>query len=399
MLAVRERRRRARETRERSRVHGLLEMERGMWERGIRHVAGVDEAGRGPLAGPVVAAAVILPQDCDLRGVDDSKKLSAQKREALFDVIRQEAVAVGVGRVDHEEIDRLNILEGTLEAMRRAVRDLGVRPDCVLVDGTHLPHCGCSERAIVDGDARSLSIAAASVIAKVTRDREMVALDAQHPGYGFADHKGYGTAQHLAALKRLGPCPVHRRSFRPVEEARRRGSDDFEVFREGIGQAGTPGALEGIGRAIGAASGALARDELVQLRRLYRERREALRLPSRGHSRQTGARGEEAASRHLVRKGFQIVERNYRSGRGEIDLIARKAGLLVFVEVKTGREGQFGPPETWVDAHKQKQIIQTARAYLQEHPAQDTDFRFDVVAIDAQQGTTKHIEGAFRAEA
>ncbi|MEM6622896.1 MAG: ribonuclease HII [Pseudomonadota bacterium] len=181
-------------------------------------IAGVDEAGRGPWAGPVVAAAVILDPRHLPKGLDDSKKLSAKRREVLFDELQTVAdVAVGMGSV--AEIDQLNIARANDLAMRRALDGLSVRPGFVLIDGAHVPHqLELPARAIPKGDGISLSIAAASIIAKVTRDRLMVQLDAQHPGYGWARNMGYGTAQHRAALKQLGVTPAHRRSFRPIRE-------------------------------------------------------------------------------------------------------------------------------------------------------------------------------------
>ncbi|MBL8360892.1 MAG: ribonuclease HII [Rubrivivax sp.] len=185
-------------------------------------VAGVDEAGRGPLAGPVVAAAVILDDARPIRGLDDSKVLTAKKRERLHDLIRAQALCVAVGQANVEEIDRLNILQATLLAMQRAVAGLRLPPRHVLVDGNRAPEFArplLSVRAIVDGDARVAAISAASIIAKVTRDRLCDELHARWPGYGFDAHKGYATAVHLKALRTLGPCPDHRRSFAPVREA------------------------------------------------------------------------------------------------------------------------------------------------------------------------------------
>lgn len=182
-------------------------------------VAGVDEAGRGPLAGPVVAAAVILDDLHPIAGLNDSKKLSAARREALFDEIRAKALCCSVAEATVEEIDRLNILQATMLAMRRAVQGLRLKPAKVLVDGNRLPPLDVLAEAIVGGDAKVASISAASILAKVTRDRQLVELHQRHPEYGFDRHKGYGTADHLAALRRHGPLPVHRRSFAPVAEA------------------------------------------------------------------------------------------------------------------------------------------------------------------------------------
>jgi ribonuclease HII len=181
-------------------------------------IAGVDEAGRGPLAGPVVAAAVILDPRNPVEGLADSKKLSANQRERLFDLICARALCCAVGSASVEEIDAINILQATMLAMRRAVDGLRLTPAKVLIDGNRIPVLNVRAEAIVGGDALVAEISAASIIAKVHRDRWCAQLDAQYPDYGFARHKGYGTAQHLAALRRLGACPEHRRSFAPVTE-------------------------------------------------------------------------------------------------------------------------------------------------------------------------------------
>jgi len=184
-------------------------------------IAGVDEAGRGPLAGPVVAAAVILDDERPIAGVDDSKRLSAKQRERLFDVIMGQALCVSIGQASAAEVDAINVLQATMLAMRRAVEGLRLAPIKVLVDGNQLPRLPMLAEAVVGGDGRVACIAAASIVAKVTRDRQMTELDQTLPGYGFAQHKGYGTAQHMQALKRLGASAQHRRSFAPVVEADR----------------------------------------------------------------------------------------------------------------------------------------------------------------------------------
>ncbi len=181
-------------------------------------MAGVDEAGRGPLAGPVIAAAVILDARNPIQGLADSKKLSARQRERLFDLICARALCCAVGSASVQEIDEINILQATMLAMRRAVLGLRLTPSRVLVDGNRLPVLKMRSEAIVGGDALVPEISAASIVAKVHRDRWCAQLDAQYPDYGFARHKGYGTVQHLAALRRLGACPEHRRSFAPVTE-------------------------------------------------------------------------------------------------------------------------------------------------------------------------------------
>jgi ribonuclease HII len=186
------------------------------WRTGLARVAGCDEAGRGPLAGPVVAAAVIIAADRRIKGLADSKLLTPERREELFHVIQARALAVGIGIVDHETIDRINILQATRVAMLEAVHGLAVAPDLVITDFVALTGLACPQRNLVDGDLRCASVAAASILAKVTRDRIMVEADQKFPDYGFARHKGYATPDHLLALDRHGPCPLHRRTFAGV---------------------------------------------------------------------------------------------------------------------------------------------------------------------------------------
>lgn len=193
------------------RIQGMLVYEREYGPLGI--LCGIDEVGRGPLAGPVVAGAVILPKDCQILYLNDSKKLTARRRELLYDEIMEKAVAVGIGVISQEVIDDINILQATYEAMRQAVGKLSVCPDILLNDAVTISGLPQKQVPIIKGDAKSLSIAAASVVAKVTRDRMMEALDAKYPEYGFASNKGYGSAAHMAALREYGPCPLHRRTF------------------------------------------------------------------------------------------------------------------------------------------------------------------------------------------
>lgn len=193
------------------RIQGMMVYEREYGPLGI--LCGIDEVGRGPLAGPVVAGAVILPKDCQILYLNDSKKLTARRRELLYDEIMEKAVAVGIGVISQEVIDDINILQATYEAMRQAVGKLSVCPDILLNDAVTIPGLPQKQVPIIKGDAKSLSIAAASVVAKVTRDRMMEALDAKYPEYGFASNKGYGSAAHMAALREYGPCPLHRRTF------------------------------------------------------------------------------------------------------------------------------------------------------------------------------------------
>ena len=196
---------------ERVRLEGMREFENKYSD--LAYVAGIDEAGRGPLAGPVVAAAVILPKDIFLPFLNDSKKVTEKRRDVLFDEIKQNAIAYGIGIASNTLIDEINILQATYEAMREAINALEKTPDILLVDAVHIPDINIKQVGIVKGDAKSVNIAAASILAKVTRDRIMAEYDKIYPEYGFASNKGYGTATHIAALKEVGPCAIHRKSF------------------------------------------------------------------------------------------------------------------------------------------------------------------------------------------
>jgi ribonuclease HII len=202
---------------ERRRLAKLLAFERDLWGRGLQFLAGVDEVGRGPLAGPVVAAAVVLPRDLAIRGVDDSKRLPASSREELAVEIRRRAISVGIGAASSREIDRMNVLRAAHLAVRRALARLSVPPEHVLVDGLPIPNLGFEHTALVEGDMRVHSVACASIVAKVTRDRLMRRLARAYPGYGWEHNAGYATAEHREALARLGPTPHHRLSFAPLQ--------------------------------------------------------------------------------------------------------------------------------------------------------------------------------------
>ena len=209
-------RRYQREQADRDRVAALYSYEREFWQRGCEFVAGVDEAGRGPLAGPVSVAAVILPHDLYLPKINDSKKISAKVREELYDEIMAKAVAVKATFVDAKTIDRVNIYQATINGMYESIFGLAQAPQAVLIDAVKLENLEIPSQSIIKGDAKSASIAAASIIAKVNRDRLMDEYDKEYPEYGFAHHKGYGTAEHIAALRQHGPCPIHRQSFEPI---------------------------------------------------------------------------------------------------------------------------------------------------------------------------------------
>ncbi len=217
-LAVKLRARQSENRAEGQRLRHLLKFEIELWQQGFEQIVGVDEAGVGPLAGPVVAGAAILPRDYKLRELNDSKKLDEATRDELAERIKNDAVAWAIGVAEVEEIDRLNIYQAGLLARRRAVEALNIKPDFVLVDARKIPELAMPQRGIVRGDAQSASIAAASILAKTSRAAMMLDLDRQFPGYGLAGHKGYPTPEHFAALRRLGASPIHRRSFRPVRE-------------------------------------------------------------------------------------------------------------------------------------------------------------------------------------
>jgi ribonuclease HII len=205
---------------EKARLKSLYKYEKRAYSEGFQVIAGVDEAGRGPLAGPVVAAACILPKNFLLEGIDDSKKLTPAKRESLYQTLTTHPqIVYAIGILDHAAIDAINIYQATIQAMLKAIEGLSLRPDLLLVDGMGLPHAEIPSWKIIEGDALSLSIAAGSIIAKVTRDRMMEEYHRQWPEYGFKQHKGYGTPAHLQALEKHGPCPIHRRSFRGCQES------------------------------------------------------------------------------------------------------------------------------------------------------------------------------------
>ena len=197
---------------EKERIEKLKEYENQYWDT-VSYIGGIDEVGRGPLAGPVVTACVVLPKDCSILYINDSKKLSAAKRDELYDTIMKEAVSVGIGVVSEKRIDEINILQATYEAMRQAIAESTVEPEILLNDAVTIPGVNIKQVPIIKGDAKSISIGAASIIAKVTRDRMMVEYDKMYPMYHFASNKGYGSAEHIAALKEYGPCPIHRCSF------------------------------------------------------------------------------------------------------------------------------------------------------------------------------------------
>jgi len=269
--------RREREAKERERLEQMLTYERKLWDAGVSHIAGVDEAGRGPLAGPVVAGAVILPMsNCYIPELNDSKKLSEKKRNRLFDQIKKQTTAIGIGIIEPREIDRLNIYQATRQAMIDALSHLSNQIQHVLIDGKPFSSFPYPYTAVVKGDSKSLSIAAASIVAKVTRDRMMVKFHEQYPLYNFAKHKGYPTQAHFAALRAYGHCPIHRRSFRGVREFFKDFSDEFYNWKNALEQAERGDGLKKIADHIAKFSHTLKSEELEELRLIYQYRKKWL---------------------------------------------------------------------------------------------------------------------------
>jgi len=306
----------------------MLKYEQKYWESGISQIAGLDEAGRGPLAGPVVASAVVLPQNIELPEVQDSKKLTEKKRERLFDEILLKATSVGVGIVHPKEIDSLNILKATELAMKKAVGSLTLKPEILLIDGPHLKLSQFEQENIIKGDSLSLSIASASIIAKVTRDRLMKSYDIVFPEYGFAGHKGYGTKQHIQAIKENYATPIHRKSFRPVSEY----LPTFKHFKD---------------------------------------------------SNLLGKLGEQLTATKLINSGEHINEMNFTVPKvGEVDIIHTENDTIVFTEVKTqlAQSKWDNEPRSKIDEKKQDKIMQTAQVYLDKYEL-DCEIRFDVAEV------------------
>ena len=199
---------------EEARLIELKKIDKEFFDKGVKYIAGIDEAGRGPLAGPVVVASVILPQDSMIEGVNDSKKISESKREKLYEIITKEAISYGIGIIYQNEIDEINILQATKKGLTEAIKQMDIKPNIIMVDALNgIDTLGIPYKSIIKGDAKCYSIAAASIIAKVTRDRIMREWDKIYPEYGFGSHKGYGTAKHIAAIREYGPCPIHRKTF------------------------------------------------------------------------------------------------------------------------------------------------------------------------------------------
>ncbi len=339
--------------READRLQALCHAEEQMTDSPGLLVAGVDEAGRGPLAGPVTASAVVFKIPLFLPGMGDSKQVPDILRRRLADIITGIALASSVVMIPPEEIDRQNILNASLCAMGRAVESLRVQPQLVLVDGNRkIPGLSIPQRTVVKGDSRIYCIAGASLVAKTARDRHMEEMEKAYPGYGFARHKGYGTREHMKALEKLGPCPIHRRSFSPVAC----------FFQE-------PG-----------------NSHCCEVRPGREVRAKSL-----------GRRGEEVAGEYLQKRGLKILEQNFRTREGEIDIIAREAETVIFIEVKTRAGSSHGGGIESIDTAKQVQLRRMALVYLAREGIVESQVRFDVMTIEKKQKRwqARWIKGAF----
>ena len=309
-----------------------FELETRLHRSGYLAVAGLDEVGRGTLAGPVAAGAVILPKKPRRKVfnlVRDSKQMSAPQRDEAYDLIAKSARSCAVGWADASEIDRYGIVPSVRLAMSRALGRLDERAQHLLIDALALPSTNLPQTSIVRGDSKSLSIAAASVIAKVERDRFMIDLAESYPGYGFESHKGYGTQQHLEAIRELGPSPAHRMTFRPVAYAK------------------------------------------VQVKRV--------------HPSVSGEWAESFVLRDMIDRGIEIVSRNYRTRFGEVDLIARDETTLAFIEVRARRSTSFGSPAETISRAKARRITAACHEYLQRHKLTAADWRIDVAEVQLDQ--------------
>lgn len=306
---------------------------------GANAIAGLDEAGRGPLCGPVVSAAVILPPDSRIAGVNDSKKLSEKAREELYEAIMAQAVAYGVGVVDNEVIDEINILNATKLSMRKACKALAVAPDLLVIDALKID-AGVRQKAYIKGDENIYSISAASIVAKVTRDRMMRAYASDYPQYNLESNKGYGTFEHIEAIKKYGPTPIHRMSF-------------------------------------------------------------LASIPySHSKNRFEGMKAEDFAVQYINESGYEVIDRNYRRAGGEIDIVFLEGESVVFCEVKARSRADYGSPEESVDAQKQARIAATAQKYMLEK-GMFCGARFDIIALDIKPDggyDIRHHRNAFGAQ-
>lgn len=313
----------------------MFEFEELYLSKGCKHIAGMDEAGRGPLAGPVVCACVIMPLDKKdiIDGVNDSKKLTVKKREELYSKIIDKAISFHIAVIDNKIIDEINILNATKLGMKECVEELSITPDIVLVDAVKGLDVKVQTDAIIKGDAKSYSIGAASILAKVYRDKLMEELDKKYPNYNFKKHKGYGTKEHIMLLQKFGKCEIHRDTF-------------IKHFVWGKMQ-----------------------------------------------SYILGKRGETLVKNYLQENKYNVIETNFRTKLGEIDLIAIKNDIVVFIEVKTRTSNCFGLPREAVNLAKQRKIKLVASEFLQRKKWFDKEIEFDV--IEVLNGEINHIKYAF----
>ncbi len=324
----------AAQAKELARIDKMIAAQQAVFQSGNLLIAGIDEAGRGPLAGPVVAGAVILPADVKIPHINDSKKLSEKMRTKLYDQIQSHAISIGDGVGLNLVIDATNILNATKQAMVEAVSQLSIRPDALLIDAVALP-VAIRQAHPHKADERFYSVAAASIIAKVTRDRLMNDYASAYPAYDFDLNKGYGTAAHMAAISKYGPCPIHRKSF-------------------------------------------------------------IKNILSASDKKTTGNAGEFRAVKYLQEKGCRIIAQNYTAFHGEIDIIFQDGDYLVFCEVKTRKNSTYGTAAMAVGYQKIQRITKTALHYLTDRQIDDVDIRFDVIEV-YENGHLSHIENAFMA--
>jgi ribonuclease HII len=389
-------------------IEPTFQIEDRLRREGYRLIAGIDEVGRGPLAGPVVAAAVILPDDLDpheIAGVRDSKLMTEAARERLYDVIAKTATSFAAAHATPREIETLDIRKASLLAMQRAVENLAVPPGYALVDGRDDPNLEIPVEAVIKGDRLSLTIGAASIIAKVTRDRMMDALHTQYPHYGFDRHKGYPTQYHRDALQLFGACPLHRTTFAhvPPKDFIPQSSPQFRAFAERLMSANKLEKLADLEKEI-------PKGAFSELERIYLERRVGFMRDAAAKSQRQfrpsnvdlGAGKELLAAEYLQQKGYRLWERNFHCREGEIDLVVNRDTLIVFVEVKSRSSKEFGMPYEAVTPAKRRKIIRAADRYLYERGLlEGWDIRYDIVSILApknQSPQIEHIEDAFRVE-
>lgn len=299
-----------------ARIDNMKAYEELLQKKGYKYIAGIDEVGRGPLCGPVVTACVVLKPESKLLYVNDSKKLSCSKREELYDKILSDCISYGIGIMDNNIIDEVNILGATKLAMLESIEKMSVTPDIILIDAVSLD-TNIKQKAFIKGDEKIYSIGAASIVAKVYRDRLMDEYDKMYPGYNLKSNKGYGTSEHIDGLREFGPCEIHRKTF---------------------------------------------------IQNIVKSKSEI------------GSEYEEVVCNYLAKKGYEIIKRNYKCRYGEIDIITKRNNVIIFVEVK-GRKNNNIPPRDAVNESKQRKIILSAKKYLKDNNITESLCRFDVVEI------------------